>query len=118
MSFWLWLRRLSGSSGSSGARRSGEENALGLWRNSINFRRFDEDLLETLFDMDAPFIGYECVACRRRNCVRMHTFEGKEIESLHCEWLVLFDGKHWKPICDECVASFTPPSTVSKLFRL
>jgi hypothetical protein len=91
---------------------------MSLCENSIQFRRFDEELLETLVDMDAPFIGYECVACRKRNCVEMQKFEGKEFEGLKCTWLVLIDGKHWKPICDECVASFTPPSTASKLFGL
>jgi hypothetical protein len=89
-----------------------------LYENRITFREFDEDMLETLVEGDIE-VGYVCGACNRRNCVEMQTWNGKEFEGLKCARLMIVDGKHYRPICDECLASFeTPPSTAAKLFRL
>jgi hypothetical protein len=91
----------------------------GLYENSIQFRYFDEDLLDTLIELE-PDIGFVCGACNRRNCFEVQKWpDGVEREGLKCTWLMVVDGKHWRPVCDECLASFgTPPSTAAKLFGL
>lgn len=86
--------------------------------NKIVFRKFDEDMLETLVEGDVE-VGFVCAACNRRNCVRPYTFEGKEHEGLDCDWLIVVDRTHYRPICRECFATFGKPrSTAEGLFGL
>lgn len=64
-------------------------------------------------------IGFVCVACNRRNCVSVVVHEGKEHEYLDCDWLMIIDSTHHRPICRECFATFGKPrSTAEGLFRL
>jgi hypothetical protein len=91
----------------------------GLYENRIAFRAFDEDTVEILVEQDVD-VGYVCAACQRRNCVEMQRWaDGVEREGLKCARLMVVDGKHWRPVCEECVASFEAPrSTAAKLFGL
>jgi hypothetical protein len=83
--------------------------------NRIEIKRFDEEILDTLVegDIDFPWI---CVCGKR--CAKTETFNGETFEALDCDWLVVIDRKHWRPICRDCFATFETRSTAEGLFRL
>jgi len=90
----------------------------GLYENRIAFCEFDEHALDTLIEGDIE-VGFVCGSCQRRNCVEMQKWADGEVEGLKCKWLMIVDGKHWRPVCDEWLGLVgTPPSTAAKLFRL
>ena len=66
---------------------------------------------------DPPPIGFVCGACGMEKCFKMFDYgDGVLTKGIDCTHLLKVDGVY-KPICDDCFATFLPPrSTASKLF--
>jgi hypothetical protein len=88
-----------------------------LYENRVTVCEFDERMLEILVEGDIE-VGWACAGCGK-SVAKMCEFQGELVKNLDCPAILIVDGKHYRPICQDCYASFQAPrSTASRLFGL
>ena len=89
-----------------------------LSENRIEVRPFDEWMVETLVEAEID-TGQNCAGCGARCMKTVTATSGEAFECLDCDWLVIVDRRHYRPLCKACFATFGQPrSTAEGIFGL